>query len=293
MPVRYSQSLGNTIFAEDYFRERLHAFIDNLNTLYVAFTRSKDELIVFAPRPKKIKEETGEVEKISSIADALWAALYVEIHDTREGDTLVSLSSSFDTKAGIFELGNWWHPSAAKSDEHSPEEITMARISSISPDDRLQLRLHGKGFFFDNARRKHGALMHEVLSQVRTRKDIPSAVESYRLSGVINKEEAESLIVRLEELLDTPEVLPWYDGTARVLNEVDILFGKGLSKRPDRVMISDEKVIVIDYKFGEIQDKRHHNQVKNYMKLINQMGYERVEGCLWYVELGNIVSVDS
>ena len=293
MPVRYSQSLGNTIFAEDYFRERLHAFIDNLNTLYVAFTRSKDELIVFAPRPKKIKEETGEVEKISSIADALWAALYVEVHDTREGDTLVSLPSSFDTKAGIFELGNWWYPSAAKSDEHSPEEITMARISSISPDDRLQLRLHGKGFFFDNARRKHGALMHEVLSQVRTRKDIPSAVESYRLSGVINKEEAELLIVRLEELLDTPEVLPWYDGTARVLNEVDILFGKGLSKRPDRVMISDEKVTVIDYKFGEIQDKRHHNQVKNYMKLINQMGYERVEGYLWYVELGNIVSVDS
>ena len=169
----------------------------------------------------------------------------------------------------------------------------MARISSISPDDRLQLRLHGKGFFFDNARRKHGALMHEVLSQVRTRKDIPSAVESYRLSGVINKEEAELLIVRLEELLDTPEVLPWYDGTARVLNEVDILFGKGLSKRPDRVMISDEKVTVIDYKFGEIQDKRHHNQVKNYMKLINEMGYERVEGYLWYVELGNIVSVDS
>lgn len=53
VPVRYSQSLGNTIFAEDYFRERLHAFIDNLNTLYVAFTRSKDELIVFAPVRKR------------------------------------------------------------------------------------------------------------------------------------------------------------------------------------------------------------------------------------------------
>ena len=293
VPVRYSQSLGNTIFAEDYFRERLHAFIDNLNTLYVAFTRSKDELIVFAPRPKKIKEETGEVEKISSMADALWAGLYLEVKDTREGDALVSLPSSFDTKEGIFELGSWWHPAVAKQDGHSPEEIAMARINSISPDDRLQLRLHGKGFFFDNARRKHGALMHEVLSQIRTQKDIPAAVESYRLAGVINKDEAESLIVRLEELLEMPEVHPWYDGTARVLNEVDILFGKGLSKRPDRVMISEDKVVVIDYKFGEIQDKRYHNQVKNYMKLIRQMGYEKVEGYLWYVELGTIESVDS
>lgn len=271
----------------------MHAFIDNLNTLYVAFTRSKDELIVFAPRPKKIKEETGEVEKISSMADALWAGLYLEVKDTREGDALVSLPSSFDTKEGIFELGSWWHPAAAKQDGHSPEEIAMARINSISPDDRLQLRLHGKGFFFDNARRKHGALMHEVLSQIRTQKDIPAAVEGYRLAGVINKDEAESLVVRLEELLEMPEVHPWYDGTARVLNEVDILFGKGLSKRPDRVMISEDKVVVIDYKFGEIQDKRYHNQVKNYMKLIRQMGYEKVEGYLWYVELGTIESVDS
>lgn len=292
VPVRYSQSLANTIFAEDYFRERLHAFIDNLNTLYVAFTRSKEELIVFAPRPKKIKEETGEVEKISSIADALWAGLHWEVSDTKEGESLLPLPPSFDTKEGLFELGTWWHPSASRSDETAPEEIEMARINSISPDDRLQLRLHGKGFFFDNERRKHGALMHEVLSQIRTAKDIAAAVESYRLAGIINKSEAETLVIRLGELLDTPEVLPWYDGTSRILNEVDILFGKGLSKRPDRVVITGDRVIVVDYKFGEIQDKRHHNQVKNYMKLIRQMDYKEVEGFLWYVELGIIEPVD-
>ena len=58
-------------------------------------------------------------------------------------------------------------------------------------------------------------------------------------------------------------------------------------------MISDDKVVVVDYKFGDLQDKRHHNQVKNYMKLIRQMDYGKVEGFLWYVEQGKIVSVDS
>lgn len=71
VPVRYGQILSSTIFAKDYFKERLHAFIDNLNTLYVAFTRSKEELIVFSPRPRKINKE-GKVEKITSIADLLW-----------------------------------------------------------------------------------------------------------------------------------------------------------------------------------------------------------------------------
>ena len=191
-----------------------------------------------------------------------------------------------------FERGEWWHPASGRTAEDTLEEIPMSRLYSVSPDDRLQLRLHGKGFFFDNARRKHGTLMHEVLSRIRTPKDIPASVESYRLAGVINREEAAELISRLEELLQAEEVKAWYDGSARVLNEVDILFGKGLSKRPDRVMIKDNKVIVVDYKFGERQDKRHPNQVRNYLQLIRKMGFERVDGYLWYVELGKIEAVN-
>ncbi|WP_459187811.1 UvrD-helicase domain-containing protein [Parabacteroides sp. APC149_11_2_Y6] len=290
VPVRYGQGLANTIFAEDYFRERLHAFIDNLNTLYVAFTRAKEELIVFSPRPKKIKEETGDVERISTLTDALWAGLHTTAGTTRDGEPLISLPDSFNLADGIFELGNWWHPVSPKENGET-EEIEMTNLKSISPDDRLRLRLHGKGFFFDNERRKHGTLMHEVLSHIHTRKDIPVSVETYRLSGVINKEEAAELKQRLGNLLDNPEVAPWYNGEARILNEVDILFGNGLSKRPDRVMITGDRVIVVDYKFGEHPDKRYHSQVRNYLKLIRQMGYEQVEGYLWYVELDQIEAV--
>ena len=260
------------------------------HTLYVAFTRSKDELIVFSPRPKKMKDATGEVEKISTLTDALWAGLRTDMPDTREGEKLISLPAAFDTGTGVFELGDWWHP-VAKEENGDIQEIGMARLSSISPDDRLQLRLHGKGYFFDNARRKHGALMHEVLSRIRTRKDIPQSVERYHQEGVIDKEEAIALVARLEELLNLPEAASWYDGTARVLNEVDILFGKGLSKRPDRVMITGNRVVVVDYKFGEHADQRYHSQVRNYLKLIRQMGYDEVEGFLWYVELNKIEAV--
>lgn len=290
VPVRYGQGLANTIFAEDYFRERLHAFIDNLNTLYVAFTRAKEELIVFSPRPKKIKEETGDVERISTLTDALWAGLHTTAGTTRDGEPLISLPDSFNLADGVFELGNWWHPVSQKESGET-EEIEMTNLKSISPDDRLRLRLHGKGFFFDNERRKHGTLMHEVLSHIHTRKDIPVSVETYRLSGVINKEEAAELKQKLGNLLNNPEVAPWYNGEARILNEVDILFGNGLSKRPDRVMITGDRVIVVDYKFGEHPDKRYHSQVRNYLKLIRQMGYEQVEGYLWYVELDQIEAV--
>lgn len=292
VPVRYGQTLGNTIFAEDYFKERLHAFIDNLNTLYVAFTRAKEELVVFSPRPKKINEESGEVEKITSIADVLWGGVHTVMEDTHEGDPLFLLPDYFDTKKGVFELGKWWKPESVEKESGTMREMPMAGLNSISPDKRLQLRLHGKGFFFDNAARKQGALMHEVLSKVRTIRDIPAAVESYRQEGIIDRKEAVFLISKLTALLNLPDVSVWYDGSARVLNEVDILFGDGLSRRPDRVMIDGRKVVVVDYKFDEHEEKRYQYQVKTYLKLIKKMGYEEVKGYLWYVELNKIDPVN-
>jgi len=52
LPVNYGKNLKNTIFARDYFNEKLYSYIDNLNLMYVAFTRAKEELIIMAPHPK-------------------------------------------------------------------------------------------------------------------------------------------------------------------------------------------------------------------------------------------------
>lgn len=291
VPVRYNQLLSQTIFARDYFEEKLHAFIDNLNTLYVAFTRSKEELIAWAPRPKKIDEKTGKTEKIASIADLLWASLTTDLKDTRDGDALIPLSEAFDPSAGCFELGDWWPAAAKEKDETQPVEIAMTRLRSVTADDRLQLRLYGKGLFFDNPLRKHGALMHEILSGIRTKKDVIPTIDGYRQAGIINREEAAALASRLIKLLDRPVIAAWYDGTTRILNEVEILLGPGESKRPDRVMIDGESVTVVDYKFGLRTVKRHQAQVGSYLKLIREMGYKKVEGYLWYVELDKIEHV--
>jgi ATP-dependent exoDNAse (exonuclease V) beta subunit len=273
LPIRYGQGLTATLFARDYFKERLHACIDNLNALYVAFTRTKEELTVFAPRPKKIDEVSGEVSKIASIADLLWACLHA--------------SYPFDTAAGRFELGA--ASPSGKSGGAKIEEVSMKRLFSVSPDDRLHLRLHGRGFFFDNPQRKHGALMHELLSSIRTCQDIPAAVERFRREGIVGREEAASLRSRLEQLLSHPEASRWYDGSARILNEVDILSDKGQTRRPDRVMIYPGRlVVIVDYKLGQAS-ARHHKQIGDYLRLIRRMGYSRVEAYLWYLSSGQIV----
>lgn len=289
VPVRYGQGLGATHFAADYFQERLNAFMDNLNTLYVALTRAKEELILCAPRPKKLSK-SGEPERITSIGDLLWQALRTESAQTQQGEPLESLPSHFDAEEGYFEWGDWWHPEI-KEQQSEIEEIPMQRIVSISPDERLHLRLHGTSFSFDDTQRKHGTVMHEVLSRIRTESDISTAVESYQMEGVITQAEGAQIAQKLTTLLRTPQVNNWYNGTYHVLNEVEILFEGGLTKRPDRVMLRGDEVVVVDYKFGQRQLKSHQAQVRNYLHLIRQMGYSQVNGYLWYVALGKIEAV--
>ena len=289
VPIRYGKGLSMTHFATDYFQERLNAYMDNLNTLYVGLTRAKEELVLFAPKPKAASKGKKE-ETLSSIGDLLWRSLQLTVAHTREGEALESLPAHFDLEAGRFEWGDWW-TTTQKHNEQTVEEIPMERIVSISPDERLHLRLHGKSYFFDNTRRKHGTLMHEVLSRIRTVDDIRQAVEGYRMEGVINHEESTLLVDKLSRLLDTPEATEWYDGRYRVLNEVEILFGSGLAKRPDRVMLRGDEVVVIDYKFGQRKLKAHQAQVREYLRLIREMGYKTVSGYIWYVELGKIETV--
>ncbi len=291
VPVRYGQVLGQTIFADDFFREKLHAAIDNLNTLYVAFTRAKEELIVFAPRPKKLNEHTGAIEKIVSIADLLWAGLYTDAEMEASDEELAPLSDRFDWQTGVYESGPWWKPPHKAAEGAGMTEETIKNLDSIAPGDRLRLRLHAREYLFADVQRKQGALMHEIVSKIRVAGDIPQAVEGYRQAGLINRDEAERISDRLRALVRLPSVASWYDGKSRVLNEVDILFDQGASRRPDRVMIRDGKAIVVDYKFGGKEDKRYPAQVRYYLKLIQEMGYKDIKGYLWYVELDKIEEV--
>ncbi len=49
LPVKYSSSLKESLFAEEYNTEHERVYLDNLNLLYVAMTRAENGLIAFAP----------------------------------------------------------------------------------------------------------------------------------------------------------------------------------------------------------------------------------------------------
>lgn len=267
IPVKYGPVLKNTFFASGYFHEKLHAYMDNLNTLYVAFTRAKEELIVMAPRPKN---ETATISRL------LWEGLQTDTN------------YSPDTESGIYERGTWWRTVTDQTPSRT-EELPVKRFRSVLPDKRLQLRLHGKEGLLNDTKRKYGLLMHDLLSRIETYDDIIPAISEKYASGEINREEYNTLKKKLTALTGTDMVKSWFDGSMQVMNEAEILSGKSISQRPDRIMTGKNKqVIVVDYKSGEQKEKRHRRQIEKYTSLIREMGYPDVEGYLWYITLGEI-----
>ena len=53
LPINYSTQMAESIYGNDYLHERLQLWVDNLNLLYVAFTRAGKNLISGAEKGKK------------------------------------------------------------------------------------------------------------------------------------------------------------------------------------------------------------------------------------------------
>lgn len=269
VPVKYSQKLKNTIFAYEYFNEKMHAFIDNLNIMYVAFTRAKKDLIIFAPQPNN--------DKLNNISSVLWQC--------------VNTSENFDNENNTFETGENFIPVLNENVSQSDREIKINSLSSISFDKRLRLKLNNKYYFSEKGQREYGTLMHEIISKIKTINDLRNTVDEYFLSGDITSEEKENIFSTLNTYLSKPEIAVWYSADCRILNEVQILQPIGSFIRPDRVIMINDEVTVIDYKFGEKENNKYIKQVKYYVSQIKKMGYEKVKGYICYISLDKIIKV--
>ena len=68
--------------------------------------------------------------------------------------------------------------------------------------------------------------------------------------------------------------------------------GEKHDKRPDRIIINNNKVTVIDFKFGRTKTNQHIHQIKNYKSIIEEMGYKDVEAYLFYGDTNEVVNID-
>jgi ATP-dependent helicase/nuclease subunit A len=285
VPVKYRKSLAYSYFEVDYFEEKASSIVDNLNLVYVAFTRAVDCLIGFCPEKSVNRSLTVSAAiKQAMLADAVY-----------KGDKpSLDLHKYFDETRGSFLCGEI--PLRAEDKKSDPvNEVPLPGYVVNVSLDRLKLKFHGEDFLVSLpedqvVRLNYGRIMHEVFSLISTADDIEDAVASQILEGKIPENRREELVRKISDVISAPEAREWFEPGSVIIKETDILLPTGSTKRPDRIILKDDRAIIVDFKFG-IEKPGYITQVNNYRKLMNEMGYEKVEAFLWYVDINKIITV--
>ena len=236
--------------------------LDEMNLLYVAFTRPEDRL--YAGVDTKSKSPIG-------------AALLTFLGSPDEG---------------------CWSYGVRASTERSAPPATADMLHEVTHADwRHQLKLRRQSpQDWDptdpDPDRTFGNTVHDLLASVVAPEDLEQAIQQAMAAGDLSAEQAHTLGNRLQHLLAAPGMDRFYAKDLLVRNEATLISSDGKAYRPDRVVLGPDSTHVLDIKTGRPADS-HHTQVANYILLLRELGLPQVSGHLLYVRSGALTPVDA
>jgi ATP-dependent exoDNAse (exonuclease V) beta subunit len=288
VPVRYKTDVGNSIFYREYFSEKFSTYIDNLNLMYVVFTRAKAGLYIWA----------SFSTKLATVGDLLKLAVDNQVVMGSYGlneENSVHFATNFNPEKMTFELGEFSSMNEKPKENQTMKDVRLSAFEFADFRKFLNIRKRGENFFSHQDKKQSGInkgkLIHEVLSLITTTGDLQKAVKRIETEGKIGSEEAGKLLLELTALLNDQEVKSWFDGTFRVVNERSILTGINGVKRPDRIMISENEAVVVDYKSGDVESHNYKYQLLSYMHELKNCGFAKVSGYIWYTKTNKRVKI--
>ena len=311
LPIDFSRDkLIGTVFEDDYKEEHFQNIVDNLNLLYVAFTRASKNLFVFGLRQGKttldniakgtppgnrsyaielaLRQVSEQLQgSLLSFPDDIGSEIHFEygtlVPETHEKEHAVA-DNPFLIKPDKHIVSIATYPQAATF-KQSNKSIEFVKGEDVDPSDRTRYI-------------KIGNVLHQLFSTIYTTADIPARLNELEQQGIIYNDEITSaqLRTRIEDAITNPQVQEWFSKRWQLYNECTILeYNKDTNEmeehRPDRVMTDGKEFVVVDFKFGKEREE-YKKQVQQYMEILIRMGHKKVSGYLWYVVKNNVVEVN-
>ena len=299
VPVDFNaKQMKGTIFEDDYNNEHLQNCVDNLNLLYVAFTRASQSLYVLARRGNANQRSYTIEEAIGNM----------ELEDgILEGDPSDKKSIIKYTYGTLVTADK---KKATQSDNIFMPQVSNKNVKMVTYDSHTDFRQSNKSREFvcdeddSNSEEKQrlayiktGRVLHHLFATINTTDDIEPSLKKLEIEGLIEDSNltCESLRKMLHKRLENKQVADWFSGRWQLFNECTILdYDEATDTvkehRPDRVMKDGDKVVIVDFKFGAYRPE-YTDQVRRYISLTKGMGYEDVKGYLWFVYTNNIEEV--
>lgn len=273
--VPFVKTAAFSTYKGQLYEEYFNMTVDSINILYVAFTRAVKSLSIYIRQ----KPDNGTVGKW--IKDAFQQAQHWAGEVNPENSVLYThgiLSDTQKTDKKDF---------AVNDTEITQFFLNKTLTLGIKTTDRHYVDNQG-----EVSKTELGSALHRIMEKIRTVNDIDNAIKEISIKGTISDSEIPILKKKIEYLLSQPSVKHWFDGSVKTFNEQVLIDPSGKIRRPDRIMqTSDNKWIVVDYKFGSENNSTYEEQIRNYVALLNNSGKIVTAAYIWYMSENNIHQV--
>ena len=255
--IKAKQNLENTIFESSFTKHKLKNTVESLNLMYVAFTRARKGLFVYAPQ-----KSDGEFNNVGKLLN--------KIFDTKDYST------------GKIDSIN----------KKTAEQSYFDEYPVFLPDKQIKIKSYFDKNKFDpqsDSSIHKGIVYHKIFEKIKTLSDVKNAISELNNNGIILNEDVEKYNNEINEILSNEYIKSWFDGSYIINNEIEIISKNHLIFRPDRIMEKGNEIVIVDYKFGEKKEQKHIKQINEYSELLKDMGYKNVKAYIWYVMQNEIV----
>lgn len=249
---------------EIYESEKSRTLLDHINLLYVAFTRPEERLYFCT-------SDLGD-KRISSKIIAYATPIFSEQDSTVK-------------KLGV--------PSAyLVQDSFNEKNLEIKTIFSPRWREKIRISYEAGRAWADDDRyesARFGSRIHEILAKISEHENPEMLVDQIATNENWSNDEQIAVQIQLSRILKHPFIQKLLQSKSS-RSEMEIVDRNGRVYRPDRLVFSDQKVQVIDFKTGEAREQ-HLEQINLYAELISGMGYQEVEKFLFYTQNCELILV--
>ena len=248
---------ASNFLQEKYEEERIKDLVNQLNTLYVGFTRAEDELYIVGVQGKR---NQFPIDLLQTVDSQIGSRNVPRLRPTKpDGE----------------EFMLYHHP--------DPIQFPFTAIEDLNLEEKLRGEfIHRVLYFIDGLDDNIELELKRIIKQVNDELNTDYPIETIKK--------------HLLEFLNQEEIKHYFQATPdRVIRkEQDFSDPWGNVFRMDKVIFEEDRVSIIEYKTGTHKEaeKEYISQVKNYIRILKEIyPGKNVEGIIAYVDLKGISRV--
>ncbi len=230
-----------------YNEQRLREHVDELNKLYVALTRAKQEMYILSVLHERMSKPSNYLPKSGYETAEKPAVKHRPLPQRTFADVLHIRQSSPLKQATVSERLRW--------NERRRGDFVhaiLARIEFLESDVAAQL--------------------HRLAIEVKT--DFPEPIDASAIEHT------------LLDFFELNDVRPWFlpKPGRTVMNEQEFVRTTGQLFRMDRVIVDEQSVMILDYKTGD-EKETYREQIDGYIQILHEIYPDKeIHAALAYID---------